>query len=815
MENTERYRIPLEKLRKVCNLDKELDFCSSTREVAPFDGVIGQERAVRSMQFGLDMDTPGYNIFVVGPNGTGRSSYANAIVARTAVSGQEPDDWCYLNNFINEDQPWAVSLPPGGGRIFQKDMDELVKDLKVALPKAYEENTYVQRKTAIITTLQHNMEELYRAIDEEARTEGFTMRQIPPRFMFMPIKNGQPMPPEDFEKLTPQERQDLDERGRKLTKRLDETLRTGQTLEKEARTQMEELEKQVAYSSAGPLVGRLHDKYADFKRIVEYLDSALKDIVEKHDVFVMPETPEAKNPMMMQMPSGPETDPYIRYRVNVLVNNEKCSGQPVIIEPTPNYYNLFGKIEYNSQMFSMSTDFTMIRPGALHKANGGFLILQAKDILTDPYVWETLKKALKHGKAIVENIGEQYRLVPTGTIKPEPIPLNVKVIIISNPQIYDILYTLDEDFQKLFKVRVDFDIEMPRSLANICQYASFVSFICRRDNLKDFSRSGLGKVIEYGSRLAGNQNKLSTRFNDVTETIYEAAALAAYEGSELVEASHVSKAIEERKYRANRIEEKIQEQIIEKKMLISTEGMVVGQLNGLSVMETGGYAFGLPSRITARTYAGTGGVINIERETEMSGNIHSKGVLTLSGYLGGKFAQKKPLGMTAQITFEQSYGGVDGDSASSTELYAILSSLSGVPLKQSLAVTGSVNQRGEIQPIGGATEKIEGFFDICRSRGLSGEQGVIIPVQNIDNLMLKDEILTAVGEVKFHVYAVKSIEEGIEILSGVHAGTTDEDGKFEEGSVFHRAQKKLEEYGKAMEKLMPDFTMNLGNRPEI
>lgn len=815
MESTERYRIPLERLKKVCNLDNELDFCSSTREVAPFDGVIGQERAVRSMQFGLDMVAPGYNIFVVGPNGTGRSSYANAIVARTAVDGDEPDDWCYLNNFVNEDQPWAVSLPPGWGKIFQKDMDELVTDLKVALPKAFEENNYVQRKTAIITTLQQNMENLYRAIDEEARTEGFTMRQIPPRFMFMPLKDGQPMPPEDFEKLTPEERQSLDERGRKLTKRLDETLRTGQTLEKDARTQMGELEKQVAFSSAGPLVGRLHEKYADFPRIVEYLDSALKDIVEKHTLFVMPETPEAKNPMMPQMPAGPETDPYIRYRVNVLVNNEKCTGQPVVIEPTPNYYNLFGKIEYNSQMFSMSTDFTMIRPGALHKANGGFLILQAKDILTDPYVWETLKKALKHGKAVVENIGEQYRLVPTGTIKPEPIPLNVKVIMISNPQIYDILYTLDEDFQKLFKVRVDFDIEMPRNMANICQYASFVTFVCRRDNLKDFSRSGLGKVIEYGSRLAGNQNKLSTRFNDVTETIYEAAALAEYEGSEFVEASHVSKAIEERKYRANRIEEKIQEQIIEKKMLISTEGMVVGQLNGLSVMETGGYAFGLPSRITARTYAGTGGIINIERETEMSGNIHSKGVLTLSGYLGGKFAQKKPLGMTAQITFEQSYGGVDGDSASSTELYAILSSLSGVPLKQSLAVTGSVNQRGEIQPIGGATEKIEGFFDICRSRGLTGEQGVIIPIQNIDNLMLKDEVLNAVSDGKFHVYAVKSIEEGIEILSGVRAGTTDEDGRFEEGSVFHRAQKKLEDYGKAMERLMPEYPMGLGKRPEI
>lgn len=481
----------------------------------------------------------------------------------------------------------------------------------------------------------------------------------------------------------------------------------------------------------------------------------------------------------------------------MFINNENTKGAPVITESSPYYYNLFGKIEYKSHMMTTMTDFTMIKPGAIHKANGGYLILQAKDLLQDPFAWGALKKALKYKEAVVENIGEQSRYVPTVTLKPQPIPLNVKVILIGSFFYYQFL-AADEDFRKLFKVNVDFDVEMDRTRENIRNYVSFIASMCENENLKHFNCEGLAKVVEYGSRLADNQNKLSTRFNIVSEIVYEASALAEADNSEYVEGKHVNQAIKNKKYRSNRIEEKMQEQIVNKKVLIDTEGAVVGQVNGLSVMGVSGYAFGLPSRITARTYAGREGIINIERETDMSGNIHSKGVLTLNGYLGGKFAQEKPLGLTAQVTFEQLYGGVEGDSASSAELYAILSSLSDVPIKQNLAVTGSVNQMGEIQPIGGVNEKIEGFFDICSLNGLTGDQGVIIPVSNIDNLMLKDEVIEAVKNNLFHIYAVTKIEEGIELLTGVKAGEKDIYGEYEKDSIFYLANNKINEFNKVL-----------------
>ncbi|MDD4170330.1 MAG: Lon protease family protein, partial [Desulfotomaculaceae bacterium] len=492
-----------------------------------------------------------------------------------------------------------------------------------------------------------------------------------------------------------------------------------------------------------------------------------------------------------------EADIFNRYRVNLFVSNKQNGGAPVVLEPSTNYYNLFGKIEYRSQVFSVSTNFTMVKAGAIHRANGGYLILQAKDVLGDPLVWDTLKKAIKYRQATVENIGEQYRLVPTVTLRPEPVPFNAKVILIGSPQLYQVLYAFDEDFRKLFKVKVEFDTEMPRSLENMCKYASLVSAICREHNLKHFDWTGVAKLAEYGSYLAGSQNKLTARFNEIIEILYESEALAQNDDTELVYAKHVEEAIKERRYRSNRIEEKLQEFIINGKIMIDTSGSVVGQVNGLAVNELGGFAFGRPVRITARTYMGRGGIINIEREAQMSGNIHAKGVLILAGYLGGKFAQKIPLGLTAQITFEQLYNGIEGDSASSAELYAILSSLSGLPLKQSIAVTGSVNQFGDIQPIGGATEKIEGFFDICQARGLTGEQGVIIPAQNIDDLMLKDEVLEAVHSGRFHIYAVSNIEEGIELLSGNIAGTAGAEGSYPEWSVMSLVEKKLNEYSKA------------------
>ncbi|MDD4346744.1 MAG: AAA family ATPase [Desulfitobacteriaceae bacterium] len=808
MVSAEKFRIPVEKLKKVCNFEDELDFCKTSLDVPPLDGVIGQERAVRAMHFGMSMDAIGYNLFVVGPPGTGKTNYVEAIVSQIAKNGDVPADWCYLNNFNDRGKPLAVSLPAGQGLCFQKDLEELIADLKAAIPKSFEGSDYERQKDNIIQSIQQKMEMSFRAINQEATEAEFKLEQTPKGFIFIPLRDGKSLSSEEYGKLSGQERRETDEKGRKLSKRMDETLHEGRILEKRAKEQIDELEKQIALYAAGPLIDKLKEEYREFPKIVEYLESVLKDVTKNHNIFKT--TGSVPDPMPFFVPQE-EVDPFGKYKVNLFVNNEKSEGAPVVIEPNPSYYNLFGKIEYKSQMLALSTDFMMVKSGAIHQANGGYLILQVKDVLTEPFAWETLKKVLKYRQAVMENMGGQYNFVPTATLRPEPIPLNVKVVLIGSP-LYYLILTTDEDFQKLFKVKVDFDIEMPRTPENLRQYVSFIKSLCQRGNLKHFNKAGLARVIEYGSRLAGQQDKLSTRFNEVTEIVYEANTIAQTEGSEYVEAAHVDKAIKERKYRSNKLEEKIQEQILQRKILIDIEGAIVGQVNGLVVLQLGGYIFGHPTRITARTYIGRGGVINIERETDLSGNIHSKGILTLSGYLGGKLAQEKPLGLTAQVTFEQTYSGVDGDSASSAELYAILSSLSGVPLKQSLAVTGSVNQHGEIQPIGGVTEKIEGFFDICAAKGLTGEQGVLIPAQNVDNLMLKDEVLDAVREKRFHIYAVKTIEEGLELLSGVPAGEIGKDGKYARDSIFYLADQKLREFNRGLVPETQYFGRKMGRK---
>jgi lon-related putative ATP-dependent protease len=659
------------------------------------------------------------------------------------------------------------------------------------------------------------MTDILRDIDKIARNAGFGIQQAAQRILLIPLVENRQITQEEFNKLTEEEREIVDEKRNKTAKEIDDKIKEGQMVQRLAEEKAVEIQKQTAKETAEPFIEQLKEKYKNFSEIVDYLDKVMKDVAENHEIFsnvrhslnenIVTKLQndsdsldgEEKNLFEKAAAAQDSKDPFTRYKVNLFINNEDTKGAPVITESSPYYYNLFGKIEYKSHMMTTMTDFTMIKPGALQKANGGYLILQAKDLLIDPYAWGTLKKALKYKEATVENIGEQSRFVPTVTLKPQPIPLNVKIILIGSFFFYQFL-AADEDFRKLFKVNVDFDVEMDRTQENIQNYVSFIASMCKNENLKHFNCEGLAKVVEYGSRLSDNQNKLSTRFNIVSEIVYEASALAESDNSEYVEGKHVNQAIKNKKYRSNRIEEKMQEQISNKKILIDTEGAVVGQVNGLSVMGVSDYSFGLPSRITARTYTGKEGIINIERETKMSGNIHSKGVLTLNGYLGGKFAQEKPLGLTAQVTFEQLYGGVEGDSASSAELYAILSSLSDVPIKQNFAVTGSVNQMGEIQPIGGVNEKIEGFFDICSLKGFTGDQGVIIPESNIDNLMLKDEVIEAVNNNQFHIYAVKKIEEGIELLTGVKAGEKDIYGEYEKDSIFYLANNKINEFNKVL-----------------
>lgn len=812
-------RLPIEKLKKTCNIEQELHFCKTSKDTSILEGVIGQGRAVKSMEFGLSMNVPGYNIFVLGPQGTGKSTYTQAAVSKLAANNRVPNDWCYINNFSEWDKPLAISLPAGKGKEFQRDMDKLIVNLTVYIPKAFEGSNFQQQKDSLIQKVNERMASILREIEKIATDAGFGIEQSGQKILLIPLKDNRLITPEEYKELDVEKREEIDNKRTKIASEIDDKIRDGQIYQRKAEEQAMEIEKQTAYKAAEPLTNQLKEKYKDIDEIVDYLEKVLKDAAENHTIFrsavsvitdeVVTEEQDGSDQADEEednifdtkiLETKDSKNPFTRYKVNLFVNNEDTKGAPVIIESNPYYYNLFGKIEYKNHMMTTMTDFTMIKSGALQRANGGFLILQAKDLVMDPYAWDALKKALKYKQAVVENIGEQSRFIPTVTLKPQPIPLNVKVILVGSHLYYHIL-SADEDFKKLFKVNVDFDVEMNRTPENIQNYVSFIGSLAEKENLKHLNCSAMAKVVEFGSRLADDQNKLSTRFNVVSEIIYEASALAESEAynSQFVDASHVDMAIKNRKYRSNMIEEKMQQQILQKKVLIDTEGMVVGQVNGLSVMSTSGYSFGLPSRITARTYSGREGIINIERETEMSGNIHSKGVLTLNGYLGGKFAQEKQLGLTAQVTFEQLYGGVEGDSASSTELYAILSSLSGVPIKQSLAVTGSVNQMGEIQPIGGVNEKIEGFFDICTLKGLTGEQGVIIPESNVDNLMLKDEVIEAVKNNKFHIYSVKKIEEGIELLTGVPAGEPDQYGDYPKDTIFYLANQKLKEYNKILE----------------
>ena len=815
VNDIEKYKVPVDKLRNDCSICGDLNFCQTSKDVNVLEGVIGQDRAVKSMEFGLSMEASGYNIFVLGPQGTGKTTYTQTVVSKVASKRKVPDDWCYINNFSEWDKPLAISLPAGQGKVFQKDMEKLITNLVVYIPKAFESSNFQQQKDDIIQKTNKQMTEILRDIDKIARNAGFGIQQAANRILLIPLVENRQITQEEFSRLTEEEREKIDEKRNQTAKEIDDRIRDGQMVQRLAEEKAIEIQKQTAKEAAEPFIEQLKEKYKNFPEIADYLDKVLKDAAENHVIFSSVRHSlneniitklqddsdsldgEEKNIFEKAASARDSKDPFTRYKVNLFINNENTKGAPVITESSPYYYNLFGKIEYKSHMMTTMTDFTMIKPGAIHKANGGYLILQVKDLLMDPFAWGALKKALKYKEAVVENIGEQSRYVPTVTLKPQPIPLNVKVILIGSYYYYQFL-AADEDFRKLFKVNVDFDVEMDRTRENIRNYVSFIASMCENENLKHFNCEGLAKVVEYGSRLADNQNKLSTRFNIVSEIVYEASALAEADNSEYVEGKHVNQAIKNKKYRSNRIEEKMQEQIVNKKVLIDTEGAVVGQVNGLSVMGVSGYAFGLPSRITARTYAGREGIINIERETDMSGNIHSKGVLTLNGYLGGKFAQEKPLGLTAQVTFEQLYGGVEGDSASSAELYAILSSLSDVPIKQNLAVTGSVNQMGEIQPIGGVNEKIEGFFDICSLNGLTGDQGVIIPVSNIDNLMLKDEVIEAVKNNLFHIYAVTKIEEGIELLTGVKAGEKDIYGDYEKDSIFYLANNKINEFNKVL-----------------
>ena len=783
--------LPATKLRFTCT-DELLGF-ETTATVPPLEVMIGQERAVKAVEFGLYTKYFGYNIYVSGLVGTGKITYAKAAVSKVACREPAAEDWCYVNNFENPGQPIALSLPAGMGSVLRQDMQEMVEDLKSDIPKVFSSEDYEQAKAAVMKKFQDSRGAIMEAFGKQAEANGILPQWTTTGFVGLPVEGGKPLTPEEFQQLDRDKKDEIEKRMLAVHEKAMEAIRQMQQLEREAREQIKSLDAKIGLFAVGHLIDELKSKYQDYAAVVAYLEAVKQDVVKNINDFKPSAPEEENNPFLMFRKSMQEAVKN-KYEVNLLVDNRELKGAPVVVEMNPTYFNLTGRVEYETRMGIVSTDFSMIKAGALHRANGGYLILNMRDVLTNVGAWEALKRVLKTRKLHIENLGEQYGMLAMASLKPQPIPINVKVLLIGNPYLYHMAYNYDEDFRKLFKVYADFDTEMDNDPANIAKMAGFVASTVQREKLRHFDRPAVAKVVEYATRLSGSQTKLTTRFSEVVELLCEADAWSGIEGSELVGAAHVSRAMDEKRFRYNKYEEKLQEMFADGKLLIDTEGDKVGQVNGLAVLSVGEYMFGKPSRITANTFLGKSGVVNIERETKMSGTTHSKGVLILSGYLGQKYAQERPLTLTASLTFEQLYDGVDGDSASSTELYAILSSLAGAPIRQYIAVTGSVNQKGEVQPIGGATEKIEGFFAVCKLKGLTGKQGVMIPHQNVTNLTLSDEVVAAVADGRFHIWPVETIDQGLEILTGLPAGERRPDASYPSGTIHYHVNNKLAEY---------------------
>ncbi len=785
-----------EQLRRICD-PAGLNF-ETTDDLPYVEQIIGQPRGTRALEFGLEITSPGFNVYVLGPAGTGRATAIERFVQRQAAAGQTPRDWCYVYNFAEPHRPQAIALPAGQGRVFCQDMAELVEHLRLEIPRAFEGEVYEKARSDIRRAKDERQAEVLDALEARARAEGFALLQTPAGLSIAPLIEEKVITPEQFAQLPPETQQDLESKGRQLQQTIAEAMRQAQQFEKQARQEAQKLDREIVEKIVAPAIQEIAQKYPDSDEIRHYLTEVQRDVVAHVGSFK--EQPQESPVQAMGLPTPPDEPSFLHYQVNLLADNSQTTGAPVVIESNPAYHNLMGRIEHEARLGSMYTDFTKIKAGALHRANGGYLILRAADVLSQPLAWEALKRAIKTDEIRLEELVQQYQLLVTVTLEPAPIPLQVKVVLVGSSTLYYLLNNADEDFRKWFKVKADFNVDMEWTPETQQQYVLFIRARCQEEGLLSFDQTAVAQVVEYGAWLAADQQKLTTRFGLVADVVREASFWAARNGRATVAAEDVRQAIDEQIYRANMIEERERARVQQGTIMVDSTGERVGQVNGLAVVTVGNYSFGRPSRVTARTFAGKGSVTVIERETKMSGNIHDKGMLTLSSFLNAKFGQKRPFSLSASITFEQTYEKVDGDSASSTELYALLSSLSGWPIKQGIAVTGSVNQYGEVQAIGGATQKIEGFFALCQERGLTGEQGVIIPAQNVANLMLRPEVVEAVRESKFHIYAIRSIDEGIAILTGREAGEPDEAGGYPEGTVYHAIVQRLEEMTQEPEK---------------
>jgi len=766
--------------------DEFLPEFDTTEEFPSCEILIGQDRARRAVETGLKIREKGYNIFVAGPTGTGRRTFVQNVLREVAKNRPRPRDWAYVYNFDDPQSPKAFSLEPGLGKEFKKDMGNLIDEVIEALNRLFESEEYASKRAEIEDEYTKAKNELWEKLKMKARELGFSIQLTPTGVLTVPMMDGKPVTPDIYELLPEEKRKEIEEASMKVKHLVEGTLHRSRKLDRELKEKLQELDRYGAIFVIGNLFDELKKKYSSNSDIIEYLEKVKSDVLD--------------NLQDLRSEESEKREFYKKkYSVNLIVDNSDSIGAPVVYERNPTYSNLFGKVEYYAKLGVLQTDFTMIRSGSLHKANGGFIILDAEDVLRNIHVWEGLKRTLMSGWLTVENLENVLGFSSTMTLKPQPVPIDVKVFMIGTPLMYELLYTYDEDFRKLFKIKAEFDWEMENNESNVKDYLSFISSICNEHELPHLTREAAKRVLWYSTRLSGDRTKLSARFGEISKLIIEAGTIAKMSKKNLVEEKDITTTIESMEERVRLLQEKYDNMLKEYDLMVEVTGEKIGQINGLTVIELGDHSFGIPVKITAKTYLGKAGVVDIQREADLSGKIHGKAVLILEGFFGSKYAQKTPISFSASISFEQVYTVVEGDSASLAETLALISSISKVPIKQNIAVTGSINQHGEVQPVGGVTEKVEGFFRTCKMRGLTGDQGVIIPRGNIKNLILKDEILEAVKKGIFHIWAVENVDEAIEIVTGRKAGKLTKKGVYEKGSVNYLVSKELERIKKLLE----------------
>lgn len=786
------FELSYRSLKSTCN--PNLFKFDTTESLEPIQGGIGQDRGIKALEFGLNVDINGYNLYVEGPSGVGKTMYTKHFLDSISKKKRVPQDWCYVYNFNNPNEPVAIPLSAGQGKEFKEAMDKFVKDITRDIRDTFNNEDFEKEKALIKQEYDLKRSALMEKLNQTSAQYGFQVKSANNGIYMMPVLNGKTIEEEEFEKLDDATKKEFEDKSSIVQQHVMEAISQIKSIQSEADQKINEWQSNVALLTVNAHINFIKSNFKRNKKITKFLDDIKKDILKNVNAFLAKDDSKANTPQNMQRPEIQK--PWLNYRVNLFIDNSNLDGAPVIMDSNYSYPNLFGRLEYENCYGSLRTDYTMLKPGLLHNANGGYLVMQARDIVSNQLCYETLKKVLRIKELGIENSVEQHTSMVMVSLKPEPIPLNLKVILIGDELLYQTLISVDTDFKKLFKIKVEFEDDAPLTLDNMNKLARVIHGFCATEELPPLDKTAMARVIEYASKLADDQAKLSTRFGEITQVIGEAGTLARLNKEKIITGKTIELALAQRDEREQKYNEKYFEMINSNTLMIDTSGFKVGQINGLTVMNLGNYSFGLPVKITANTYVGKNGIINIEREVDMSGSSHSKGILILSGYLGEMFAQDMPLSLTASLCFEQLYNGVDGDSASSTELYAILSSLSGIPINQSIAVTGSVNQKGEIQPIGGVNEKIQGFFEICKMRGLDGSHGVMIPKSNEKNLNLSDEVISAVKDKKFHIYAISTIEQGIELLTGVPAGKKDLSGRFPAGSINCLAYAKLRKYAK-------------------